>query len=119
MHVKNSILDSTKKYLGIDAVITDFDLDILMAINNAISTLAQLGLSILDTISIEDNSYLWEDLNLPNGTINYVKTYIFLKVRIVFDPPENGLQLENIKNNLDEITWRIQARLMDEEEHLV
>lgn len=103
-----SILASIKKLLGIAEEYTQFDTDIIMHINSVFSTLTQLGVGPSDGFSIEDDSSTWSDyLSANSSRLNFVKTYIYLKVRLVFDPPQSSAVIDAINRNISELEWRI------------
>lgn len=102
-----SILDSTKKVLGIAADYTEFDLDILMNINGVLSTLTQLGIGPVDGFTIEDNVPTWDAFLLGDNRLNFVKTYVHLKVRLVFDPPTTAHMINAMQEQVKELEWRI------------
>lgn len=114
--MEESILDSTKKILGLDATYTAFDLDIMTHINAAFSILNQLGVGPEGGFSISDNQTLWGDYEIPPNQLHLVKTYVYLKVRILFDPPSTSFLLETYGNQIKEYEWRLNA-LRDEEEY--
>ena len=91
--MEQSILISTKKILGIAEDYTVFDLDIITHINTAFSTLTQLGVGPADGFMIEDDSALWTDFDPVDDNLNYnaVKSYVFLKVKVAFDPPQHHI----------------------------
>ena len=102
-----SILVNTKKILGLNADYTSFDLDILTHINAAFSTLHQLGIGPSDGFSVEDDTTEWNDF-LANGPIlNTVKSYIYLKVRMLFDPPSTSFAIESMKQQIEEFENRL------------
>lgn len=106
--VPNSILDTTKKALGVDADNTEFDIDILMHINSVFSTLQQLAVGPPDGFMIEDSSKLWSDfLGDKALLINSVKTLMYLQVRMWFDPPTTSFDLTAKKEQILEIQWRL------------
>ena len=105
--ITNSILDTTKKALGVHPDDTSFDVDITMHINSVFATLAQLGVGPEDGFEIEDNSKLWSDYLGGNKLINNVKTLMYLQVRIWFDPPTTSFDLTAKKEQLEELQWRI------------
>jgi hypothetical protein len=105
--VESSILTSTKKILGIADDYTAFDLDILTHINSAFTILNQLGVGPVDGFMIEDAETVWEDFDIPMNSLNLVKTYVFLKVRILFDPPTTSFHLEAANNQIKEYEWRL------------
>ncbi len=102
-----SILDSTKKVLNIDPSYTVFDEDILMHINSAFGTLRQLGVGPEVGFHIEDNTAVWEDFTGVDNRFNEVKSYIYLRVRLLFDPPGTSFLLEAIKEQIKELEWRL------------
>lgn len=105
--VPDSILDTTKKALGIDADYTDFDVDVIMHINSAFATLNQLGVGPLNGFMIEDSSKLWSDYINDNLKINSVKTLMYLKVRLVFDPAGTASLQAAMESQIKEFEWRL------------
>ena len=101
-----SILVSIKKLLGIAVDYPHFDGDIILQINSAFSTLNQLGVGPEEGFSIEDSSAVWSDF-ISDDRLNFVKTFVQLKVKLAFDPPTSGVLLDSYKNQLDELTWRL------------
>lgn len=105
---KLSILMSIKKMLGIDPSDTAFDTDVIIHINSVLATLWQLGVGLEDSqIEVEDNTTLWTDLLTTQQNLTYVKTYVYLKVRIVFDPLATGFVTTSFENQIKELEWRI------------
>lgn len=102
-----SILDSTKKALGIDSEYTAFDPDITMYINGVFSTLLQLGVGPEEGFEIADKEATWDDFIGDNKAINSVKTYVYLKVRMLFDPPATSFALDSMSKMAAEIEWRL------------
>jgi len=102
-----SILIDVKKTLGIDQAYGAFDLDILMHINTAFATLNQLGIGPDDGFMIEDETPEWDAFLGDDLKLNSVKTYIYLSVRLVFDPPTTSYLIDSLRNQLNELTWRI------------
>lgn len=105
--MESRILTSTKKILGVGANYTAFDLDIITHINDVFSSLNQLGIGPLGGFAIEDDSAVWEDLELPLNQLNMVKTYVFLKVRMLFDPPTTSFLIDAMNNQIREHEWRL------------
>lgn len=103
----NSILDYTKKMLGLDADYDVFDLDIIIHINSTFAQLAQLGVGPDDGFEIEDSSTLWADFLGTNKLINSVKTYMYLKVRMFFDPPTTSFSQTAVQEQIKELEWRL------------
>jgi hypothetical protein len=102
-----SILTSTKKVLGIQEDYEYFDVDIIFHINSAFSTLNQLGLGPDAGYMIEDKTAVWGDFLGGNLHLNSVKTYIFLKLKIVFDPPQTSFVLASLQEQVRELEWRL------------
>jgi hypothetical protein len=105
----DSILDSTKKILGLDATYTPFDLDIITHINAAFSILDQLGVGPEGGFFIEDAEATWADFVCPPNQLNLVRTYVFLKVRMLFDPPTTSFLIEACNNQIREYEWRLNS----------
>ena len=105
--MEESILRSTKKILGLDEAYTPFDLDVITHINASFSLLDQLGVGPEGGFSIEDESTLWSDYAAPANQLHLVKTYVYLKVRILFDPPGTSFLLESANNQIKEYEWRL------------
>jgi hypothetical protein len=103
----DSILNGTKKILGLDSDYLAFDFDIITHINAAFSTLNQLGVGPEDGFFIEDSTANWEDFVVPANQLNLVKTYVYLKVRFLFDPPTTSFLLEAMSNQIKEYEWRL------------
>lgn len=103
-----SILDSIKKPLGLDANYDVFDQDVIMHINTQFSTLHQLGIGPAEGFMIEDATTKW-DAFLPGGDPRYssVKTYIYLKVKLVFDPPPSSFVIASMEKQIAELEWRL------------
>ena len=102
-----SILNSVKKILGIASDYDAFDTDIIIHINSVFSTLNQLGLGPDEGFMIEDDSAVWGDFLLDDMRFNAVKTYVYLKVRILFDPPTSGFVLTALQEQSKELEWRL------------
>jgi len=102
-----SILTETKKVLGVAEDVTVFDSDIRMHINSALGTLNQLGIGPEGGVEIVDTSETWSDLLLTDLTLNPVKSYIYLRVKMLFDPPANSWITTAMKQQIEELEWRI------------
>lgn len=103
-----SILTSIKKLLGIEADYEHFDADIIMHINSVFMILTQLGVGPSEGFIIEDDSATWSDFLSDTELVNLaaVKTFIHLKVRLMFDPPSSSVA-EQINKQLSELEWRL------------
>jgi len=105
--VSDSILDSTKKILGLEATYTAFDLDILTHINSVFSDLQQLGIGPIEGFAIEDAAAEWDDFLEGNLLMNSVKTYMYLRVRLLFDPPTTSYLISSLKEQQQALEWRL------------
>lgn len=105
--MEDSILNSTKKILGIGADYTAFDLDILTLINSTLSIVEQLGISFEPDFAVEDETASWSDLELPQNQLNLIRTYVFLKVRMLFDPPNTGYLIDAMNKQIAEYETRL------------
>lgn len=103
-----SILTSIKKLLGIAEEYTHFDQDIIMHINSALFTLTQLGVGPSAGFSIDDAENVWDDF-VDVSRIEAVKTYVYLNVRLVFDPPTSSTVIDAMDRRLKELEWRLNA----------
>jgi hypothetical protein len=103
----DSILNSTKKTLGLAEDYTAFDIDVLMHINSIFSVLNQLGVGPAVGFSIEDDTAVWSDFLEDDLRLNDVKTYMYLRVRMLFDPPTTSFHLSAMKEQIEEFGWRI------------
>lgn len=105
--MENSILTSTKKILGIPSDYAAFDLDILTHINSTFSILNQMGLGPTEGFDIIDDSSVWADFDVPAQQLNMIRTYIFLKVRLLFDPPTTGYLVSAAQEQIKEYEVRL------------
>ena len=103
----NSILQNTKKVLGIAPDYTVFDEDILMHINTTLGTLTQIGLGPAEGFRVQDADATWEDFLGDDLRLLSVKTYVYLRVRLLFDPPATSFTIEALERQLREIEWRL------------
>lgn len=105
--MENSILTSTKKILGIAEEYTAFDQDILVHINTAFSVLHQMGIGPANGFMIEDEGSEWTEFIGNDYALNMVRSYVFLKVRMLFDPPTTSFLLDAMEKQVQEFEWRI------------
>lgn len=108
--MSDSIFNSTKKLLGIDEEYTQFDVDILMHINSVFSTLNQLGIGPLEGFSIEDDAPEWDDYLASDLRLNAVKSYMYLRVRLLFDPPATSFVIAAMQEQMRELEWRLNVQ---------
>lgn len=105
----DSILTSIKKLLGITEDYIYFDQDIIMHINSVFMILNQLGVGPKEGFVISDSSNTWNEFSSDELKIESVKTYIYLKVRLMFDPPQSSAVMESINRQISELEWRLNA----------
>lgn len=102
-----SILTSVKKMLGITEEYTHFDADIIIHINTVFVILTQMGIGPKEGFSIIDEHATWSDFTSDIKDLEAVKTYVYLKVKLIFDPPTSSIVLDANKRMLDELEWRL------------
>lgn len=105
--MSTSILTSVKKILGIDEGYTAFDLDIILHINSVFGTLNQLGIGPENGFEIEDATPTWDAFTGGDLRLNPVKTYVYLRVRLLFDPPTTSYLIDATKEQIKELEWRL------------
>lgn len=105
--MENSILTAVKKNLGIEENDVSFDHDILTFINAVFSTLNQIGVGPPHGFHIEDKSAMWEEFLGPDPRLNSVKAYVYLKVRMLFDPPTTSFGIKAQEDLAREFEVRI------------
>lgn len=103
----DSILTSIKKLLGIAEEYTQFDEDIIMHINTVFLNLTQLGVGPEEGFAIENDAASWEDFINDNIQLQAVKTYVYLKVKLLFDPPLSSSVIESMNRMIAELEWRL------------
>ena len=111
MTIEVSILKTIRTSLGILPDFTDFDLEILVAINSALTAVSQLGIGPDGGFSISDDTATWDDLFDGVTNIEAVKSYIFLKVRLEFDPPGTSFLQTSFNNQLTELAFRLMVEV--------
>ena len=102
-----SILTSIKKLLGITEEYNQFDPDIIMHINSVFMILTQLGIGPTEGFSIEDDTSIWSDFIKDANKIEAVKSYIYLKVKLLFDPPLSSAVIDSTNRLINELEWRL------------
>lgn len=107
--MEESILISIKKLLGITKDYKNFDTDIITHINTVFLNLNQLGVGPEDGYFIEDDGNTWSEYIGDVKNLNAVKTYIYLKVKLMFDPPASSAVMEANKQMINELEWRLNA----------
>lgn len=106
----NSILDEIKKMLGLASDYTEFDQDVVVHINTAIMALQQMGVGISDPFYITGKEQIWDEFLDGHEDLEAVKTYIYLRVRMTFDPPTSSAVIDAMNRTMSELEWRLNVR---------
>lgn len=109
IEIQDSILLLIKKKLGIAPEYSAFDEDIITDINTVLFSLNQIGIGN-EGFSIKDETALWSDFLGDSKNYEAVKTYIYLKVRLVFDPPTSSFVIAAMEKQASELEWRLNLR---------
>lgn len=107
----DNILRCIKKMLGLEEEYTHFDMDIIININTALMTLNQLGIGPSEGVYINGTDDTWVSILGERKDIEAIKTYIYLKVKLLFDPPTSSFVLDSIERQINEISWRLNVQV--------
>lgn len=105
--MSDSVLLSIKQMLGISPEDTSFDVNVIMSINTALTILMDLGLTEVEDEIVIDDDMTWDDLLGGRTDIEYVKTYVYQKVKMIFDPPTSTAAIDAMQRSISELEWRI------------
>ena len=105
-----SILTSVKKLLGIAEEYTQFDTDIIIHINTIFMALQQMGIGPNDGFFITDENDLWTDFMEDSILLNSVKTYMYLRVKLLFDPPLTSSTVDSFNKLISELEFRMNSK---------
>ena len=103
----DSILTSIKKLLGIAEEYTQFDVDIIKHINTVFMILTQMGVGPPEGFSITGVYETWDDFLSDSTNLEGVKTYVYMKVQLMFDPPTSSAKLDSANRIIGELEWRL------------
>lgn len=106
----SSILDDTKKAVGVSVDDTSFDTDIIMHINAVLTVLNQIGIGPPEGLMISDSSTTWYDLIGDDARLNSVMTYVYIRVRMFFDPPQTAHLIAAFENQYKELEYRLSTQ---------
>lgn len=106
-----SILTSIKKMLGISEEYTHFDEDLIMHINSALAVLCQLGVGPSEGFFITNKSAVWSDFVPDLSKLQFIKTYVYQKVKLLFDPPQSSAAIQALNESIKEFEWRINVQV--------
>lgn len=107
----DSILTSIKKLLGIEEEYTQFDTDITIYINSSLMVLNQIGIGPKCGFNIQDKMSTWRDFVGERIDIEAIKSYVYLSVRLIFDPPQNSFLVDAINKQINELLWRLNVQV--------
>lgn len=105
--MSDSVLSSTKQMLGISPEDTSFDVNVIMSINTALTILMDLGLTEVEDQIVTSDKMTWDELLGGRTDIEYVKTYVYQKVKMIFDPPTSTAAIDAMQRSISELEWRI------------
>ena len=103
----DSILTSIKKLLGIAEDYEHFDQDLIIHINSVLSVLTQLGVGPSEGFSIEDENATWNDFIPEDKRLSSIRSYVYMKVKLLFDPPLSSSVMESMNRMISEFEWRL------------
>ena len=103
----DSVLTSIKKLLGITEEYDQFDQDFIIHINAVLMVLTQIGVGPSNGMIINDSSTTWNDILSDTSNIEAVKTYVYLKVKMIFDPPSSSSVADAMNRSINEYEWRL------------
>ena len=112
----DSILTSVKKLLGLTEEYTAFDADLIMHINSVLMILNQMGVGSQKAFAISDATTTWSEFVGERADLEAVKSYVALKVKLLFDPPQSSATMEATKNLISELEWRLYVTCDKEDE---
>lgn len=104
---ETSILNDVKSTLGISVDDYNYDVDIIMHINTVLAVVNQLGIGPTNGLMITNYTTLWDALLSPGVNLSLVKTYVCLRVRLLFDPPTTSYMIEAMERQAKELEWRL------------
>lgn len=105
--MSDSVLSSTKQMLGISPEDTSFDINVIISINTALTILMDLGLTEVEDQLVTSDKMTWDELLGGRTDIEYVKTYVYQKVKMIFDPPTSTAAIDAMQRSISELEWRI------------
>ena len=103
----DSILTSIKKLLGIAEDYEHFDQDLIIHINSVLSVLTQLGVGPSEGFSIDDANATWNDFIPEDKRLSSIRSYVYMKVKLLFDPPLSSSVMESMNRMISEFEWRL------------
>ncbi len=114
INYNGSILNTIKKLLNIDSSENSFDTDIIIQINSSFTILRQLGIGPKEGFRITGSNEQWNSFVDNDEMLDAVKTFVYLKVKLAFDPPLNASLLESFERQIKELEWRLNVSVESE-----
>jgi len=111
----DSILELTKKKIGLAGEDSSFDDDIIVEINAALAVAYQLG-ALKEPFRIESDEETWDQLEADNSVLSMLQSYVYIKAKLVFDPPSSSTILQAYETRASELEWRMNAEIDPEED---
>lgn len=108
--ISSSILNTIKKLIGIDTDYDVFDMDIIVSINSSFMILNQLGVGPDKPFSIKGSAETWRDFFGDEEVFALAKSYIYLRTKLLFDPPSSGVLHEAVERQISEFEWRMHVQ---------
>lgn len=105
--MRDSILGTINKMLGNEGDFTPFDTDVITFINAALLSLTELGIGPKDGFEVTGYGETWDDFLTNEAQLSAAKTYVYLEVKMVFDPPSNSFVMESMKQQAEKLGWRL------------
>ena len=105
-----SILNSIKKLLGLTPEQTSFDTDIIIHINTVFFDLNDLGVGPPNGFTIQDEMPIWSDFIKIDENFEAVKTYVYQRVKLLFDPPQSSALIAELNKSIDKFEWKLNAK---------
>ena len=105
--MEESILKTIKQLIGCPDDFEQFDLDLIVHINSAFATLTQLGVGPKEGYRITGSDNEWSEFEDDAQKLSLIKDYVYIKTRLLFDPPTSGSLMDSLKEQLKEMEWRL------------
>ena len=105
--MEESILKTIKQLIGCPDDFEQFDLDLMIHINSAFATLTQLGVGPKEGYRITGVDNVWNEFEDDAQKLSLIKDYVYIKTRLLFDPPTTGSLMDSLKEELKEMKWRL------------
>ena len=108
--LKTSILNDVKESIGIVPEYDVFDNQLIICINSVFSTLHQLGVGPVEGFSIDGPDTKWDEY-VDSSRFNFIRSYMIMKVHVMFDPPTSSIAMEALNKQIAEYEWRINSEV--------